>query len=507
MLTMTEIDDIRESYFSKGESISRIAEKFCKDRKTVRKYVLRDDFNEPIPSIEGGSSQPKLNPFKKTIDEWLEKDKGARRKQRHTARRIFNRLVEEEEDFVCSYRTVAAYVRGKKKEIYGTAGSALPLSHKIGEAQADFGSADFRENGTLYSGKYLNVSFPSSNAGYMQLFKGENAECFFEGLRNIFEYLQGIPGRLWFDNASVMVESICKHGGRNLTDAFRRFKEHYGFEAAFCNLASGNEKGNVENKVGYNRRNMLVPIPEFVDLAEYNRTLLEKSVQDHDREHYRFNGTIKDLHEEDKKVLLPLPTVPFDCSRHETCRVDSYGKFWLTPKQAYSTSPKYARGRILVRVTSGEVIPLDENHRPVTVHKRLYGQNKQESMDWIPYLTQLSRNPGALKYTGVWSMLPDPLRAYLDRTERDERKKALKVLAHLSERDGFEKAVLSIEEALSRNISDLDSLITLHDYLNNNTRSPEVMNLETAHLPFLPAFFFSAESYDAMLERKGQERC
>jgi len=341
----------------------------------------------------------------------------------------------------------------------------------------------------------------------MQLFKGENAECFFEGLRNIFEFLGGVPPRLWFDNASVMVESICKHGGRNLTDAFRRFKEHYGFGAAFCNLASGNEKGNVENKVGYNRRNMLVPIPEFEVLAEYNRTLLEKSVQDHDREHYRFNGTIKALHEEDKKMFLPLPTVPFDCSRHETCRVDAYGKFWLTPKQAYSTSPKYARGRILVRITSGEVIPLDENHRPVTVHKRLYGQNKQESMNWIPYLTQLSRNPGALKYTGVWSMLPDPLRAYLDRTERDKRKKALKVLAHLRERDGFEKAVSSIEEALSRNISDLDSLITLHDYLNNNTRDPEMMNMETANLPFLPAFSFSVESYDAMLERKGQKQC
>ncbi|MDO9509493.1 MAG: hypothetical protein Q7I97_09215, partial [Thermovirgaceae bacterium] len=89
---------------------------------------------------------------------------------------------------------------------------------------------------------------------------------------------------------------------------------------------------------------------------------------------------------------------------------------------------------------------------------------------------------------------------------RDERKKALKVLAHLSERDGFEKAVSSIEEALSRNISDLDSLVTLHGYLNS-AGSPEMMNLETANLPFLPAFSFSAESYDAMLEREGQGRC
>ena len=150
----------------------------------------------------------------------------------------------------------------KKKEIYGDRKAFLSLEHIPGEAQVDFGDADFYENGKLHSGKYLNLSFPHSNKGYMQVFKGENQECLFEGLKTIFEHIGGVPTRIWFDNASTMVTKV-KGGNRNLTDDFLRFMEHYRFEAAFCNVGSGHEKGNVENKVGYYRRNMLVPVPRF----------------------------------------------------------------------------------------------------------------------------------------------------------------------------------------------------------------------------------------------------
>ncbi len=92
-----------------------------------------------------------------------------------------------------------------QKSLYATDRAALPLVHKAGEAQADFGSAEFYLNGKLYEGNYLNVSFPYSNAGYLQLFKGESAECLFEGLMTIFVRLGGIPPRIWFDNASTLV--------------------------------------------------------------------------------------------------------------------------------------------------------------------------------------------------------------------------------------------------------------------------------------------------------------
>jgi Transposase and inactivated derivatives len=121
-----------------------------------------------------------------------------------------------------------------------------------------FGDCQFYENERLYDGKYLNLSFPNSNKGYLQVFKGENAECLLEGLKTIFEHIGGVPGRLWFDNASTVVTKVLKDGQRNLTNDFLRFAEHYRFEANFCNVNAGYEKGNIEAKVGYHRRNMLV---------------------------------------------------------------------------------------------------------------------------------------------------------------------------------------------------------------------------------------------------------
>jgi len=129
---MTEIDDIREAYYVKGKTISTIARDSGKDRKTVRKYILQEDFNVARPTVKETTQCRKLDPYKDTIDEWLESDRRMRRKQRHTARRVYTRLAAMHEDFPCSYRTVALYVKEKKKEIYGTTGACL-LQTKNGQ--------------------------------------------------------------------------------------------------------------------------------------------------------------------------------------------------------------------------------------------------------------------------------------------------------------------------------------------------------------------------------------
>lgn len=127
----------------------------------------------PKPVRKRGS---KLDKYKKKIDEWLEEDKGARRKQRHTALRVFDRLVElYGQDFDCSCRLVAGYVAEKKRSLYSQESKFfMPLVHIPGEGQVDFGEAEFYEKNELTTGYYLNLSFPHSNAGYLQLFKGEN---------------------------------------------------------------------------------------------------------------------------------------------------------------------------------------------------------------------------------------------------------------------------------------------------------------------------------------------
>lgn len=325
---MDQIHRVRELFYEQGKNLTEIAEIVGCDWRTVKKYVDQEDFSPPVPKTNTGESHAsKLDPYKPLIDSWLLEDKKAPRKQRHTAKKVHKRLVEEAPGFNASYRLVAAYVADKKKELRLNAKGKegfIPLIHRPGEAQADFGYADFYENGRLHEkGKYLVLSFPYSNGGYLQLNYGENLECLLEGLQTMFEYIGGVPTEIWFDNTKTIVTEIIKGGGRNVTERFQRFCEHYRFKPIFCNPESGNEKGNVENKVGYLRRNELVPVPRFEHLADENKLLLERCDRDMDREHYGKESTfISELFQEDKAALLPLPSVRFDTALYTTVKTD-----------------------------------------------------------------------------------------------------------------------------------------------------------------------------------------
>lgn len=150
MLTMDQIHRIRELYYEQGitdmAELGRIVK--C-DWRTVRKYIDKEDFSPHVPVPESEAvHKSKLDSFKLLIDQWLSSDKNAPRKQRHTAKRAYTRLLKEAPGFDCSYRLVAEYVSKRKSELnLKKKNGYIPLKHFPGEAQADFGTADFYENG------------------------------------------------------------------------------------------------------------------------------------------------------------------------------------------------------------------------------------------------------------------------------------------------------------------------------------------------------------------------
>jgi len=505
---MTEVHNLRKLYYDEGKNITDISKETGRDRKTVRLCLEKEDWNEIQPRSLAGVEFPKLDPFKADVDAWLTEDKKAKRKQRHTARRVYQRLTDKyKEGFSCSYRTVAGYVSKRKKEIFGQRAGYLPLEHIAGEAQGDFGDAEYYEHGQLCSGKYLNLSFPHSNQGYFQLFKGENQECLFEGLISIFEHIGGVPPKIWFDNTKTIVTRVLKDGGRTLTDDFLRFSEHYRFEAVFCNVEAGHEKGNVEGKVGYHRRNWLVPVPRFERLIEFNQGLLKTCDLDAEREHYRKEATIAELYAADKAALLALPAVPLDVSKYITVRTNGYGRFYLgNGLHEYSVSPQYADSRVLVKITAGEVMPLDKSHQPIVSHRRLYGDSRQQSMQWLPYLTQLSRSPNALKYTGIYPMLPQSLKDYLAKCDRSDKGRILRVIATLTERNGFEGALETVDHALKYAATDIESLINLHNRIYGQVPELGPMHL-AGNIPELVPVIPNLAAYDDRLEKAGEPKC
>jgi len=500
MLAMAKINIIRDDYFREGLNISEISRSNGIDRKTARKYVMAENWNNK--PLYFSKNKSKLDPYKALIDSWIEEDCKRRRKQRHTAQRIHNRLCDEiGENFDCSYRTVAAYVSLKRKEIFKINSMALPLQHKAGEAQADFGQADYIENGKLVNGHYLILSLPYSNGGYIQLFKGENTECLLEGLIAEFTHIGKVPNRIWFDNASTIVTSVLKDGKRILTDRFLRFQQHFGFEAAFCNPASGNEKGHVENKVGYLRRNLLVPIPEFDNLTDFNKELLKRCDTDHKRPHYRKEISIETLIKDDKTEMLELPRIPFDPATYRILKTDAYAIFSLTGgKHRYGTAPKYAGTEVTVKITAHSITALDESLREIVTHPRFYGNQKQEVIDWMLYLNQLSRRPAAVKYTPIYDMMPEELCLWLDKQKKSDVGSALKLISGLAGKSSFDSACKAVSESIKSGITDADSLTALHDRMYRYT--PFMSGLSNSKDNTIASGVrFNPSKYDSMLER------
>lgn len=505
MLTMDKVHFIRQLYYEQGKDIPTIIAETGHDRKTVCKYIDMTDFNTPEPEIEDPENIcPKLDSFKPLIDEWLTSDKKAPRKQRHTAKRVYHRLRKEADGFDCSYRLVAQYVAYRKSQLHiDNKKSYLPLVHYPGEGQADFGAAQFYENSRCHDGKYLVLSFPHSNGGYPQLMYGENMECFLESMVSIFHHISGVPTEIWFDNTATIVTKILKDGGRELTDRFLRFSEHYGFRYKFMNPESGWEKGNVENKVGYSRRNFLVPVPRFTSLHDFNQQLLSDADEDMNREHYHYDQTIMERYEADCKALLPLPDIAFDTARYEAVTTDKWGRFTLNAgRHEYSVSPDYSETTVMLKITATQVIVSDMQHHLIVTHRRLYGEQKQSSMDWIPYLTAISRKPRSLFNSGLYDMMPCSMQKYMKLCNSSGRGTVLKVLAELTNRTGFDSALQTVDQALLYQVKDPDSLKNLYRRLYSDV--PELPPLPQQNgVPSIVQMPVDLSSYDSLLTKGG----
>lgn len=213
-----------------------------------------------------------------------------------------------------------------------------------------------------------------------------------------------VPLRMVFDNLSAAVANIVQGKERILTEGFKRFVEHYGTVPVFCNASARWEKWNVENKVGYERRNMFVPVPTILDFNCFNQKLFEccEKVM---KEHYCKGKMIEELFDADKKVLLPINPIDFKVSKFQIAKADRYGNV-MFETNLYSSSPKLARESVYLEITSDTVIIMDTKYNPIVTHHRLY-EKDGESMDWLPYISLMTKRPTALQYTSFYQELPE----------------------------------------------------------------------------------------------------
>ena len=420
-----------------GMSLRAIAKKTGHHIQTVKKYVEKEDWNA---GYKGRKEYPsRLDPLKEVIDEWIREDLSRSRKYRRTATKIYNDLSKDKEyrkQLTVCKQSVINYVSKRKKEIskqtYGTAMFAL---HAMSEAQVDFGDILVkRSNGSEEVWHELVMSFPWSNAGFAQVSRYETKECLCEALIRIFKFIGGVPLRILFDNMSSAVVHVEEHGKRKLTEMFMRFTMHHRFKAEFCNPDSPHEKGNVENKVGYIRRNYLLPPPEIVDLEKFNEELLEMCMEDLEREHYVKKEQINELFAREQEGLIPLPREGFRVFTLEKVKTDKYS-FIHYENNRYSTSPEYAKCEMWLEIGAYELRVLNGKYDHVSTHERKYGREALPSIHFENYIGELSRKPRAFLSSPYFPTLPETIQKHLKNCTYAELRKMLLELVPII-RDG-----------------------------------------------------------------------
>ena len=347
-------------------------------------------------------------------------DQSRPKKQRHTAKRIYDRLVSEF-GFAGSDRTVRYYVAKRKLELQIEKSEPyIRLEHPGGEAQADFGTFQAIIGGELVERKMLILSYPYSNAAFVFVTPKENTECFLEGLRQLFEMCGGVPNRIWFDNLSAAVVSVGTDGKRKLTDEFQRFALHYRFQPVFCNPAQGNEKGHVENKVGYARRNWCVPLPVANDLEQLQNVINQQALEDLNRLHYAKGVLQQELWEQEKIKLLELPLVPYEVFRLESVKANGYGEV-LVDKKTLKVPSIRSHERVWLKYWWNKVDVLSDSYEVLLSLPRGY-IDEPIPIDLQTLLEPLYKKPKALDYSSVLAFLPSQTKAFLQSVEGKSRK-------------------------------------------------------------------------------------
>ena len=332
-----------------GKSIREVSREFGLHRDTVRKmlaYSVPPGYRRQSPP-----RRPKLEPFTGVIDRILEDDLRRPRKQRHTAKRIFERL-RDEYGYDGGYTTVKDYVREHRrqaKEMF------VPLSHAPGHAQCDFGEALVVIGGVERKAHCFVIDLPHSDGCFVKAYPAETTEAFLDGHVAAFAYLGGVPQSILYDNTRLAVAKILGDGRRQRTRAFTEIQSHYLFEDRFGPPGKGNDKGKVEGLVGYSRRNFLVPVPSFESFDALNAYLERRCLERMDAKLRGHTETIGQRMERDLDALLPLPPVAYDACEKQAGRVSSLSLVRYGTND-YSVPVAYGYRDVLVRGYVDEVV-------------------------------------------------------------------------------------------------------------------------------------------------------
>ena len=375
---------VRRFVFVEGHSRREAARVFGLSRETVAKmcrFSLPPGYTRTKP-VE----KPKLGPLLPVIDGILEADWTAPAKQRHTAKRIFERL-RDEHGFAGGYTVVKDYVRisrARGRETF------VPLAHPPGHAQVDFGEAVGVIGGVRQKIHFLCMDLPQSDACFVKAYPRETTEAFLDGHVSAFAFFGGVPLSILYDNTKIAVAKICGDRKRQRTRPFTELVSHYLFRDRFGRPGKGNDKGKVEGLVKHARTNFMVPIPHAASFDELNVMLAGRCQARQAERAGRHVETIGERMAADLAALRSLPAVPLEPCEKRAARVSSIALVRYRTND-YSVPTAYGFQDVVVK---GFVVILCGG-KEIARHPRCYGEGAFVA-DPLHYLALIETKPNAL---------------------------------------------------------------------------------------------------------------
>ena len=384
-------EQIRREYEFGVGTISGVAKKLNIHRRMVREAI---GSALPVPRKKVERPRWKLAAAITFVDQILETDKKAPRKQRHTAHRIWERIQCEMPQVQLCERTVRGYVQERKVALGLTVQETfVPQSYDWGvEAQVDWYDAYADLAGERTKLQCFSMRSMASGAAFHCAFLHATQQAFLEGHERAFAYFTGVFRRLRYDNLASAVKKIMKGHRREETARFIAFRSHWRYESEFCTPGEGHEKGGVEGEVGYFRRNHWVPVPQALDLADLNRQLVANCREDERRTIAGREQSVGAGLVVEREHLLPLATEGMELAQTSFPTVNSLGCAKVLTN-AYS-APLKAGTEVHAKVYASSV-ELWHDGRCVARHERCYGR-QQQVLELEHYLDVLYRKPGAL---------------------------------------------------------------------------------------------------------------
>jgi transposase len=486
---------VRQSVFMEGRSRRETARLFGIARKTVDKMCT---FSVP-PGYRRSSApaRPKLDGFTGIIDQIRADDTKMPAKQRHTAKRIFERLVAEH-GFTGKYTIIKDYVHEQQlhsKEMF------VPLHHPAGHAQVDFGEAIAIVGGVACKIHFFCMDLPHSDAPFVKAYPAETTEAFLDGHVAAFAHFGGVPNSILYDNTTLAVARILGDGSRQRTQAFTALQSHSLFVDRFGRPGKGNDKGKVEGLVGYSRRNFLVPKPVAADFDALNAMVLARCIERRGDVLRGHHSTIGERLAADLAVFRRLPAAPFEPCETRPGRVSSLSLVRYRGND-YSVPTRFGHREILVKGFVDEVV-IAYGSEVIARHRRSY-DSADFVFDPLHYLALLEQKTGALDQAAPlqgWA-LPNAfaeLRRLLEaRMAKRGRREFVQVL-RLLEVFPLAAVTAAIEDAIERGVIAFDAV--KHLTLCRIERRPPRLDLTV--YPFVPGTAVkttAAADYMALLE-------